>query len=267
MIPLLKAFVTPIAYSLLASSTLEAARRFVKRASCLLIALVALILSSSAPNAAAGVFEVANCDADKLNYSTRAFTHFATRRMMIKRACNPVGPGLRGLITANVVHNGRVKRGSVALVIFTAPTGTRMTTLDWGGSARRRDCRYALEMYAEVVPGVKAFSMLNVKANSRCASAGRAQAAYLVGEFKIPGATRIVQRVICKGKGRRDWCSARGLNYIRTKHATVELVDDVPPVVQILPDTPLAAGAWVGWHAVAELHSIGQRRRPARTSA
>ena len=210
------------------------------------------------------MFEVANCDADKLNYSTRAFTHFATRRMMIKRACNPVGPGLRGLITANVVHNGRVKRGSVALVIFTAPTGTRMTTFDWGGSARRRDCRYALEMYAEVVPGVKAFSMLNVKANSRCASAGRAQAAYLVGEFKIPGATRIVQRVICKGKGRRDWCSARGLNYIRTRHATVELVDDVPPVVQILPDTPLAAGAWVAGTQSLKAHGLSYDEIGAR---
>jgi hypothetical protein len=245
VIPLLKAFVTPLAYSLLASSTLGVAGRFAKRALCLLVALFALLLSNSAPNAAAGVFEVANCDADQLNYSTRAFTHFATRRMMIKRACNPVGPGLRGLITANVVHDGRVKRGSVALLILNAPAGTRMTTYDWGGSARRRDCRYALEMYAEVVPGDRAFSMLNVKANSRCASVGRAQAAYVVGDFKIPGATRIVQRVICKGKGRRDWCSARGLNYIRTRHATVELVDDVPPAVGILQDAPLATGAWV----------------------
>jgi hypothetical protein len=244
VIPLLKAFFAPLAYCLIASTTLEASRRLTRRALCAGAVLCALLVSLPAPNAVAGVFQVANCDADKLNYSTRAFTHFATRRMMIKRACNPVGPGLRGLITANVVHDGRIKRGSFARVVFNAPPGTRITRFDWGGSARRRDCRYALQMWASA-PEYESFSLMNVKANSRCASAGRAQSAYFVKNFDVPRATTIVQRVLCKGKGGRPWCSARGRNYIRTRSATVQLVDDLAPTVEILQDTPLASGAWV----------------------
>ena len=211
----------------------------------MIAALCALSLGLPAPNAVAGVFEIANCEADQLNYSTRAFTHFATRRMMIKRACNPVGPGLRGLIISNVVHDGRVKRGSVALLTFQAPPGTQMTSFRWAGSARRRDCRYALQMWADA-PWLKdAITLANVKANRRCPGAGKAQAAYLEKNFDVSGAARIVQRVICKGKGRRDWCSARGLNYIRTRSARITLVDNQPPAVEILQDTPLATGAWV----------------------
>ena len=141
MIPLLRAF----AYCVLAATT----TRLVRRTFCASAAVCALLLALAAPNAGAGVFEVANCEADRLNFSTRAFAHYATRRMMIKRACNPVGPGLRGLITSNVVRNGRVKRGSVALVTFTAPAGTRIAGFRWAGVARRRDCRFALQMWAD----------------------------------------------------------------------------------------------------------------------
>jgi hypothetical protein len=47
----------------------------------------------SAERAAAGEFAVANCQADPLNLSNRAFDDFATRGMKIRRACDPEGPG------------------------------------------------------------------------------------------------------------------------------------------------------------------------------
>src|SRR5215207_6862151 len=78
-------------------------------------ACVAALVAVSAEGAPAGEFSVANCQADPLNFSTRAFDDFATRGMKIRRACNPEGPGLRGLITANVVRGGQVPRGAVAL--------------------------------------------------------------------------------------------------------------------------------------------------------
>jgi hypothetical protein len=241
VIYLLRAFASRLFYCLLASTTLG----FAKRAVCPAVALCVLILGLPATNAVAGVFEVATCQADSLNYSTRAFTHFATRRMMIKRACNPEGPGLRGLITANVVHDGLVKRGSVALVTIAAPPGTRMTTFRWAGTARRRDCRFALQLWADA-PGIGPIPIKNVRANRRCPSPGRAQAAgYRAQTFDVSGATRIVQRVVCVGKERSNWCSGRGLNYIRTYKASVGIVDDLPPVVEIVQDTPLATGAWV----------------------
>ena len=218
MMYLLRAFVARLFYCLLVSTAL----RFVTRTGCAVIVLCALVLGFSASNARAGVFKVAACQADQLNFSSRAFTHWATRRMMIKRACNPEGPGLRGLVTANVVHAGRVKRGSISKVTIQAPPGTWMTKLDWAGGVRRRDCRYGLHLYA-TAPGIKnKFTLKNVPANKFCPKPGRAQAAWVVQPFPLPNATEIVQQVVCVGTKRRPWCSARELNYIRTYAATVE---------------------------------------------
>jgi hypothetical protein len=135
-----------------------------------------MLMALSADGAAAGEFSVANCQADPLNFSTRAFDEFATRGMKIKRACDPEGPGLRGLITSNVVRGGRVQRGAVAMVTISAPLGTRFTSFRWAGTARRRDCRYALQLYAEA-PDIQPIAIKNVRANQRCPRPRRAQAA------------------------------------------------------------------------------------------
>src|SRR5215208_2424346 len=159
------------------------------------LTLLLVVLGTSA--AYAGQFTVASCQADRANFSTTAFNDFATRGMTIRRACNPEGPGIRGLVTANASGRGAVPRGSVAMVALSAPNGTRFTTLRWAGSARRRDCRYALQLYAEG-PEIKPVPIKNVRANQRCPQRKRAQAAgYRSRTFTVTGATRIVQRVIC----------------------------------------------------------------------
>ncbi len=208
--------------------------------------VLSVLLAALLPaGATAGQFTVASCQADRVNFSTTAFTDFATRGMTIRRACNPEGPGIRGLVTANATRRGTVPRGSVAMVAFAAPGGTRFTTLRWAGSARRRDCRYALQLYAEG-PGIKPIPMKNVRANRHCPRRTRAQAAgYRSRTFNISGSTRVVQRVICMGGDGRKSCSARGTNYIRTYQAKVEVVDEQAPTATIAADTPLAAGAWV----------------------
>ena len=73
MIPLLRAFIAPLVYCLLASTS----TRLVRRTVCTSAAVSVLLLSLAAPNAGAGVFKVATCQADPLNYSTRAFTLLA----------------------------------------------------------------------------------------------------------------------------------------------------------------------------------------------
>jgi hypothetical protein len=102
-----------------------------------------------ASSAQAGGFTVASCQADRLNFSTTAFNDFATRGMRIRRACNPAGPGIRGLVTANARRDA-VPRGSVAMVTLSAPAGTSFSSFAWAGSIRRTDCRYSLQIYAEV---------------------------------------------------------------------------------------------------------------------
>jgi hypothetical protein len=210
---------------------------------------LSVLLAALAPAIAdAGGFTVASCQADRVNFSTTAFNDFATRGMTIRRACNPVGPGIRGLVTANSPGRGTVPRGAVAMVALSAPNGTRFTTFRWAGSARRVDCRYALQLYAEG-PDIKPVSIKNVRANQRCPSRARGQVAQAAGyrlrTFKVAGATRIVQRVICQGGGGRKSCSARCANYIRTYQAEVNIVDDQAPTATIVADTPLTTGAWV----------------------
>ena|SRR5215207_986695 len=214
---------------------------------CLLAgAATAIVMALSAESAAAGEYSVGNCQADPLNFSTRAFEDFATRGMRIRRTCNPEGPGMRGFVIGNVVRSGEIPRGSVALAMITAPTGTTFRRFRWAGAARRRDCRYAIQMWAEV-PGAPMIPLKNVRANQHCPRPLLAQAAgYRARTFSVPGATRIVQRVICMGDGERKSCSARGLNYLKTYKAEVRIIDDQAPAASIIGDTPLARGEWVG---------------------
>ena len=217
------------------------------RHACAIAGALALIttLAATTPEARAGEFQVAACQADQLGFTTRPFEDFATRGMEIRRACNPEGRGLRGLITANVIRRGRVPRGARAIVALNAPAGTRFTTLRWAGTLRRRDCRYALQLYADA-PDIEPIAIKNVRANRACPRAPRAQAAqYVPHTYNVTGATQIVQRVICVGGDGRHSCSAHAKNFIRTYKATVGIADTLAPAVGILQDTPLARGEWV----------------------
>jgi hypothetical protein len=210
-------------------------------------AVVALLGTVAPDRAAADEFMVETCKGDRLNYSTGVFDDFATRGMKIRRACNPEGPGLRGMVISNVVRDARVRRDSFALLKISAPAATHFTRFRWSGTLRRRDCGYALQMWADG-PGINPIPLHDVRANEHCP---RPRLAQLAGwprprEFSVAGATRIVQRVICVGGDNRKSCSARGLNYIQTHVAAVGIADLVPPTALILGDTPLARGEWVG---------------------
>jgi hypothetical protein len=203
------------------------------------------VVALGTTSALAGQFTVASCQADQLGFTTSAFSDFATRGMDIRRACNPEGPGIRGLVTGNARRRGALPRGSVAMVALTAPAGTSFTTFRWAGSARRTDCRYALQLYAEG-PGIKTVPIRNVRANRGCPGSSGVQAAgYRSRTFNVTGATRIVQRVVCQGGGGYRSCSSDGRNYVRTYKAEVAVADNQPPTATIAPNTPLATGAWV----------------------
>jgi hypothetical protein len=215
-----------------------------------LLAAVAaiLVLASLAnpPRAAAGEFTIDACQADAGNFASTAFENFATRGMRWRRACNPLGPGLRGLVTANVVSTGKVAPGAQSAFVLEAPPGTAFSRLRWSGHAQRRDCRYALQMYA-VRPDGSDATIKNVRANRHCPGPGGAQASSWPRPraFDLGGATKIVQRVVCVGAPSAQFCSGRGLNYMQTFTAEATVVDSSGPSVSIVPDTPLARGEWV----------------------
>jgi hypothetical protein len=135
-----------------------------------LLAAVAGILAvaslASPPRAAAGEFTIDACQTDAGNFASTAFENFATRGMHWRRACNPLGPGLRGLVTANVVSTGKVAHGAQSAFVLEAPPGTAFSRLRWSGHAQRRDCRYALQMYA-VRPAGSDATIKNVRAKMR----------------------------------------------------------------------------------------------------
>jgi hypothetical protein len=209
-------------------------------------ALAASAIALAAPGASAGEFTISACQADRGNFATVAFDDFATRGMRWKRACNPQGRGLRGLLTGNVVRRGRVARGARSVFVLDAPPGTVISRYRWSGHAQRRDCRYALQLYAER-PGVGAVPIKNVRANRRCPRRKRAQAAGWPRPrtYDVGNATRIVQRVICVGAPRRRFCSARGANFIRTFTAQATVIDNSGPAVSVEPDNAFTRGEWV----------------------
>jgi len=205
---------------------------------------IAMLLVCAA-SAWGGTFPVGSCQAAPADYSTRAFDGFANRGMSVRRACNPEGAGIRGLVTRNVLARNPVRRGAAAIVTMSAPPGTQFETFRWAGKAWRQDCAFAVQLYAEG-PGIKPVPVKNFRANQGCPKPGRAQAAgYKSRTFSVSGATRVVQRVICVGTRQRRSCNARHNNYLQTYKATATITDTSGPAVGIIADTPLTQGAWV----------------------
>lgn len=189
-----------------------------------LLAVVALLATSPGP-ALAGEYTIATCPANG-GYSSGAFEDFATRGMKWRRACDPLGPGLRGLVTANAAGEGHVAKGSQSAFVLEAPPETTFANLRWSGYAHRRDCRYALQLYAVRFDG-SADSIRNVRADHHCpASSKTAQASSWPRPtgYELGGAQRIVQRVICMGAPKAEYCSEKGQNYLQRDPKDLKLI-------------------------------------------
>jgi 5-hydroxyisourate hydrolase-like protein (transthyretin family) len=217
-------------------------------AATLTIAVTALVTvaGTAASPATAGEFTIASCQANGA-FSSGAFQDFATRGMKWRRACNPLGPGLRGLVTANAPGEGHVPVGAQSAFVLEAPPQTTMTKLRWSGAAHRRDCRYSLQFYA-VKPDGTSEPIRDVRADSLCPksqAAAQASSWPRPTTYELGGATKLVQRVVCMGSAKAKYCSAKGQNYLETLTAEATVVDETPPAVSILPSGPLAAGEWV----------------------
>ena len=154
------------------------------------------------------------------------------------------GRRLRGLVSANVAGTGRVARGAQSGFVLNAPPGTTFSRLRWSGHAQRRDCRYALQFFAQRPEG-SPVSIKNVRANRNCPRPDFAQAsAARLRAYDLGGATRIVQRVVCPAPPGAT-CSARGQNFIITFAAEATVVDGSPPSVGILQSERFSRGEWV----------------------
>jgi hypothetical protein len=224
------------------------------------VVLACLGLLVCAAAASAAPYTVVTCQGDNLRYSADAFERAATPEMMIVNACRP-GPSPRGLITRNKIRPGkRVPYGAAAAVVLHPPPGTVFTHLSWSGHGQRKECRFALEVYAEGPSLVTDRSpeehrQTIVKRSPRATCPRRPDSPrrpfdadldsvdWRLTNYPLTGgATQIVQRTICRG---RHGCSATRPNYVRTMVANLTVEDVEAPKVSIVPDTPLARGEWV----------------------
>ena len=220
-------------------------------------------MALSADGAAAGEFAVANCQADPLNFSTRAFDDFATRGMKIKRACDPEGPGLRGLITEQrrARRPRPARRGGDGDDQRARRDPLHELPLGGHGAAARLPLRAAALRRGARHPADRDQERAREPALPAPARAPRA-AGYRSRTFNVTGATRIVQRVICVGGDGRKSCSARGVElpaHLRGRGRGSPT--SLAPAAAILGDTPLARGEWVRRNTAAELRRQRQRRR------
>lgn len=196
-----------------------------------------------------GEFRVATCQSDKLENATTAFEVFVKRGtgMLFHSDCRPRRNV--GVLTGNKVSAADVKQGVQSVAAISTPPGTHITEFVWRGAMEHPDCRYAVELFAELLDG-DVHLIKYKRANRQCerprsgarAAATTMNVVYKKSNFDPVPARRIVQRVICRAP---KTCSARGRNYVRTLEAELRIVDAQPPTATIMPDTPLATGAWV----------------------
>lgn len=219
------------------------------RRRCVLIAFGVAGLTAAVP-AKAGEYTVRTCNAAP-TFATQAFGDFATRGMLVRRACNPEGRGARGLIIGNVRRAGRVRPRARSILAMTAPNGAHFKRYSWSGQTARSDCGYSIYSYA-AGPAMKALSVASRRKKNRpafraCPRPGRFQASgnprpttHVVGG-DAAGANRIVHRVDCRARG---GCAARGVNWVRIFKASVTVSDRTPPHVTITGGSILAQ-RWV----------------------
>ena len=204
-------------------------RRLVVLALAGVLAAAALVAPSPA---AAGEFTITACQADAGEFASGAFENLATRGMRWRRACNPLGPGLRGLVTANVVTTGHVAHGAQSAFVLNAPPGTVISRFRWSGHAS----------------GATAATRCRC---TRCGPTARTPRSRTCGPTKaVPDPTGRRRRA---GRGREhstsagrprsssessasarssaQFCSGRGLNYMQTFTAEATVVDNSGPSV------------------------------------
>lgn len=87
---------------------------------------------------------------------------------------------------AGVLRSARVKRGHQAGFVLDAPLDTNFLELKWSGEAQRRDCRYALQMYAVGPDWSLLKKIRNWRANRNCPRAERDTTRLQVGQVGLP---------------------------------------------------------------------------------
>jgi len=220
------------------------------------VAVASVLLVLGLPSAAtAGTYVVKSCGEQGDNRATAFNLERLTVRMFVRRGCNAVGRGKRGLLTRNsYARGGRVSRGSEARMVMNAPPGATFVGLKWAGEVYRPDCRYEAQVYARGPAGFSTVAR-NFRPYERCAETKSVRISGRKGAQNYPfrtdasgrqiEATKIVQRIECVAKRSKPFCSNRRPNYVVTYRAYVTVKDETPPRGQILADTPLARGEWV----------------------
>lgn len=161
------------------------------------------------------------------------------RGMIVRADCRRAGKGQEGFVTrpAQTGRRERVPNKALAFAMFEAPPGTTIRRVTWGGVADRDTCDWLAQIRVMGADARNANKLLfGTKRNSPCNQRARGARPDRLktrnvaddGRYNVPGANRIVQRVLCTRKGGCP-IGADAKAYVLTQYMEVELSDVEKP--------------------------------------
>ncbi|MEA2361315.1 MAG: hypothetical protein QOD71_460 [Thermoleophilaceae bacterium] len=234
--------------------------RFQSRVVVTLGAIIIALVTASRAHAGNSIW-LSFCDAAP-NHSVEGFAAVQDRGLLTRRDCREVGKTEEGLMTrtARDTVKGRrrfeVRYRDVAGLVFRAPPGTVIKSVQWGGDARRRSCDWLaqLRIIDENQPGVKNELLAgHSRGLDRCpdreplhpARPKRIRTYNILGNprYDVPRPKVLAQRVICVN---RHGCplAEKPQAYIVTQNLRIEIVDEQPPT-QLTVTGGDVFGGWI----------------------
>lgn len=230
---------------------------------CVLIAVglvaVGLVVPSRA-HASNSVW-LSFCDAAP-NRSVEGFAAVQDRGLLTRRDCREVGKTEEGLMTRTArdtlsgSRRAEVRYRDVAGLVFRAPPGTVIKSVQWGGELKRRSCDWLaqLRIVDETEPAVKNELLAGHKrSQQRCrdhepigpARPARIRSYNVLGNprYDVPRPKLLAQRVICVNR-RGCPLADKPQAYVVTQSLRIEIVDEQPPSQLALTGGDLFGG-WV----------------------
>ena len=206
------------------------------------LALGVAVALSWASLAEARPYTVVSCDAaPAASFSSEAWQPSWSLGGSAYAACPAQGDLERGI--SNRITGVSVPALTFSACTFTAPAGTSVSALRWGGRYARNDCRWGT--FVQALPSKSV--LFGLRPNAGCASTGL----NLIGQpvpFAVPAGTRSLQQLIICGAG----SCGPGATF-HTQFAAVTVEDPTLPFAAATG--ALAAGRWVRGNQVISVRA------------
>jgi hypothetical protein len=187
------------------------------------VLIVVGALAIATASAHAGGYDVQACNASIAGGANNSFFPVADPGMTAYTYC----PAGEGMVARNVWDNGYTGALQGASMIFDAPPGTYVRSIDFAAGWKRNDCNYGYGIVASDASSGEAL-VWGWGAGTNCdAPEIPDNTSFYPGRFSVPiNNSRVRIETRC---GWVAFCSRNGVTSIRLKDVTVHVQDDTPP--------------------------------------